>query len=66
MECFSERFVAAMEELLDSPHRIVATIHRTAGGFIGKVRRRSDAEIWELTLKNRDGVPDRALSWIRR
>jgi nucleoside-triphosphatase len=66
MECFSERFVAAMKELLDSPHRIVATIHRTAGGFIGSVRRRSDAEIWELTLKSRDGVLDRALSWIRR
>ncbi len=66
MECFSERFVAAMKELLDSSHRIVATIHRTAGGFIGSVRRRPDAEIWELTAKNREGVLDRALSWIRR
>lgn len=66
MECFSGRFVAAVKDLLDSPHRIVATIHRTAGGFIGSVRRRSDLEIWELTSKNREGVLNRALSWIRR
>ena len=64
MECFSPRFVAAMRALLDSRRCVVATVHQTAGGFVRDVRERPDAELWELTLANRDAMPDRVLAWI--
>jgi nucleoside-triphosphatase len=66
MECFSERFVAAIQRLLDSAYRIVATIHRGAGGFAGQVKRRPEVDLWEVTLQNRDELVGRVLAWIGR
>ncbi len=64
MECFSLKFVSAMTALLDSGHRIVATIHRSSGGFIGQVKRRPDVDVWEVTLDNRDGIVGQVVDWI--
>ena len=64
MECFSERFVAAVRALLDSGARIVATIHRNAGGFVQEVKERPDTELWEVTRENRDAMAERVLAWI--
>jgi nucleoside-triphosphatase len=66
MECMSPRFVGAMGALLDSGRGIIATIHRTAGGFIREVRERPDVEIWSMTLKNRDEMLRRVISWAKR
>ena len=66
MECFSERFIEATRALLDSAHTVVAVVHRSAGGFVGEVRRRKDAELWEVTAENRARVADRALDWLQR
>jgi len=64
MECLSPRFVAAMRTLLDSRKAVVATIAQRGGGFVTEVKGREDAEVWELTRANRDGMPARVLDWI--
>jgi nucleoside-triphosphatase len=65
MECFSARFITAVSALLDSGHRIVATIHQRAGGFVQRVKNHPDVELWQVTRGNRDGMPDRVVAWIR-
>ena len=65
MECMSSRFVAALRGLLDSAKPVVATIARRGGGFITEVKARKDAELWEVTRANRDGMPQEVLTWFR-
>ncbi len=65
MECLSAGFVTAMRALLDSDRRVLATIARKGGGFIAEVKRRSDAELWEVTAGNRDALPEGVLAWVR-
>ncbi len=65
MECLSEAFVAAMRVLLDSERRVLATIARRGGGFIDQVKRRGDTELWEVTVRNRERLPERVLAWVR-
>lgn len=65
MECLSERFVDRMRALLDSERRVLATIARKGGGFVAEVKRRGDAELEEVTMRNRDGLVERVLAWAR-
>lgn len=64
MECLSERFVEATQALLDSGRLVVATVGERGSGFIADVKRRPDAELWEVTRQNRDEMPARVLAWI--
>jgi nucleoside-triphosphatase len=64
MECFSGRFVAAVRALLAADARVVATVHRRAGGFAGELRSRPGAILLEVTPGNRDGLPSRVARWI--
>jgi nucleoside-triphosphatase len=64
MECLSPVFVQAMRTLLESERRVVATIARRGTGFIAEVKRRSDAQLWEVSRQNRDALPDRILAWL--
>jgi nucleoside-triphosphatase len=65
MECLSPGFVAAMQELLDSPATVVATVALRGDGFIALVKQRADIEIWTVTRANRDELPARVLAWLR-
>ncbi|HEV8609915.1 MAG TPA: NTPase [Thermoanaerobaculia bacterium] len=64
MECFSARFVAATERLLDAGRLVVATVALRGGGFIEEVKRRRDVELRNITRSNRDGMPAQILEWI--
>ena len=65
MECLSSRFVGAMRALLDSTRPVLATVAQRGGGFIAEVKHREDVLLWEVTLGNRDEMPDRLLAWLR-
>jgi nucleoside-triphosphatase len=65
MECLSKRFVEAVTGLLDSRQLMVATVARKGGGFIERVKKREDAELWEVTRKNRDHLPEAILDWLQ-
>jgi nucleoside-triphosphatase len=57
MECFSQRFIAHMQKLLDSEKIVVATIAKRGGGFIANVKRRDDVQMIEMSMHNRDAIP---------
>ncbi len=64
MECFSQRFVAAIRCLLDSDKCVVASIARQGTGLIAEVKHRADVELWEVTVRNRDALVVPILQWI--
>jgi nucleoside-triphosphatase len=66
MECFSTRFVQAMERLLEDPRPLVATVAARGGGFIGSIKARTDCELWTVDPSSRDGLPDRVLGWLKQ
>jgi nucleoside-triphosphatase len=65
MECLSQRFIAAIRELLNSKALVLATIAQRGGGLIEKAKQTKDAELWEVTRANRDDLPERVLAWLR-
>jgi nucleoside-triphosphatase len=64
MECFSRPFIEAIARLLDDPRPLVATVARQGPGLIAEVKRRTDVELWQVTTKNRQRMPDEVVSWL--
>ena len=58
MECFSEAFKQAATRALDAPNIVIGTITYGGGGFILEIKNRGDVEINEVTVENRDLLPD--------
>jgi len=65
MECFSGRFVAAVQRALDSPADVVATVALRGGGFIEQVKRRGDVELLHVTRRSADELLGRLLERFR-
>jgi nucleoside-triphosphatase len=58
MELFSPRFKEAVREALDSEKVVLAVVHAKAHDLvILEVKKREDAEVFLVTLTNRDGLP---------
>lgn len=64
MECFSDVFKEAAINALDSPNLVVGTITFGGDDFILDVKEREDIEIHEVTLDNRDLLPELILKKI--
>lgn len=58
MECFSQKFISAAKQALDSPKIVIGTITLGGSDFILEVKQRSDIEILEVTLENREDLPE--------
>jgi len=58
MECLSRAFCEAVQLLLDSEAPVLGTVAMKGGGFIAEVKARSDVALLEVTVRNRDGLPD--------
>lgn len=57
MELASQRFRAAVEELLEEPVALAATVHVARHPFTDGLKRRPDVELVRLTAANRDALP---------
>ncbi|MDA8089208.1 MAG: hypothetical protein M0Z61_03135 [Nitrospiraceae bacterium] len=64
MECFSGGFKDAALKALDSPNIVIGTITRGGDDFIKSIKSRGDIEIHEVTVKNRDLLPDLILKKV--
>ncbi|MEA3416444.1 MAG: nucleoside-triphosphatase [Thermodesulfobacteriota bacterium] len=64
MECFSEVFKQAATNVLDSPNIVVGTITLGGDDFIQEIKNRGDIEINEVTMDNRDSLPNLILRKI--
>lgn len=65
MECFSKKFIDATIQALDSDNIVIGTITFGGTDFIQEVKKRSDIEIIEVTLENRDELPKIILEKIK-
>ncbi len=61
MECFSEVFRRAAIEALDSANIVLGTITLGGDEFVIGIKNRVDIEIHEVTLENRDLLPELVL-----
>jgi len=64
MECLSSAFVEAVMRLLDSGRPLIATVAQRGEGFIADVKRRPDAELWQVMRETRDELPARIIHWL--
>lgn len=64
MECFSEVFRQAVISALDAPNIVIGTITFGGDDFILGIKKREDIEIHEVTMENRDSLPDKVLAEI--
>lgn len=66
MECFSESFRKAALRALDSPNIVIGTITYGGDDFIRGIKARDDIEIHEVTLQNRDALPEQIILKVRK
>jgi len=64
MECFSAQFCDAALNALNAPNRVVGTIAVGGTDFIRSVKARNDVTIYEVTLHNRDQLPDQLVTML--
>ncbi len=66
MECFSGKFKEAAVAALDSENVVLGTITLGGTDFILHIKERDDIEIIEVTLENRDTLPNVVVKKIER
>ena len=60
MELFSQRFKQAVRQALDSRKLVLAVVHEKAKDpLINEAKQREDAEIFTVTLANRDAITEK-------
>jgi nucleoside-triphosphatase len=64
MECFSLAFKQATTNAIDAPNIVIGTITLGGDDFIQEIKKRQDMEISEVTVENRDLLPDIMLKKI--
>lgn len=64
MECLAPGLVAAIERLLDSGPPLIAAVAAKGGGLIAAVKERPGVELVQVTLKNRDALPEDLYRWL--
>jgi nucleoside-triphosphatase len=65
MECLSERFVDSIQRLLHTGKPLIATVALKGGGLIDTIKHWPQSEVWEVTLANRNQLPDKAMQWLQ-
>jgi len=66
MECFSERFRKAAINALDLENVVLGTIPAGGTDFIRGIKERKDIKIYEVTVQNRDGLPEYLVGEIEK
>ena len=64
MECFSQTFVGAVEQLLADPRPLLGTIALRGPAFIATVRGRPDVVLLEVTRDNRDALVEEIVARV--
>ncbi len=68
MECFSEKFVAAVRRLFTSEKSVLATVAKKGAGLISEVKKYPNIKLFNLTRSDRDitvAEISRILSFLR-
>jgi nucleoside-triphosphatase len=65
MECFSEKFLALISELLESKQLFIATVAMKGGGLITEIKKRNDIQLFEVNRKNQDKIIRQILNIVK-
>lgn len=65
MELFSDKFRDAVEQAVESDKTVFATISKYGGPFEEHLKERPDSKVVEVTLENRDKLPDKVFEMMR-
>ncbi|GAI61895.1 unnamed protein product [marine sediment metagenome] len=69
MECFSEKFVAAVRRLFASEKSVLATVAQKGAGLISEIKNYPNIQLFTLTTANREKVTAeilKKLSFLKR
>ena len=66
MECSSGRFRRAVEDALDAPVNVLATIGMSRLPFFQAIRARPDVELFTMTERNRDALVAELSAYLQR
>ena len=69
MECFSEKFVAAVRRLFASKKSVLATVAKKGAGLISEVKKYPNIKLFNLTRSDRDRTTAeilQALSFLKK
>jgi len=64
MECFSARFVAALESLWRQPVPLLVTVAAKGGGYIAAIKAKPDKTLITVSTANRDELPAHILKLL--
>ena len=65
MEMFSRSFKGVVQEALNSPKKVIATVPIHESFFLKKVKTRYDSEIIEITKQNRDSLAEEIVEKVK-
>ena len=65
METFSRRFRQVVLQCLDSDKPLLGTIQKRDDPFLNAIRRRPDVQVIEVTVENREHLPESLLSGLQ-
>ena len=64
MELVSPAFREAVLVALDGPKEVLATVMARSHPWVDRLKRRDDVTLVEVTLANRQALPERILGWL--
>ena len=64
MELFCDAFREAVVEAVGGKPRVIGTVMRGRNPWVDELKTRDQVEVWEVTTRNRDELPDQILRWL--
>jgi nucleoside-triphosphatase len=64
MELFSGEFRGAVLKAMSSPKLVIATVMQKDDDWVNALKGMPQVTVWEVTLRNRDDMPQRVMEWI--
>jgi nucleoside-triphosphatase len=64
MELFCEAFKEAVTEAVESENPVLATVMRGSRPWVDELRAKEQVEVWEVTVENRDTLPEQVCRWV--
>ena len=65
MELFSRKFLQCVLRCLDAPLPVLGTIQKKRTDILNNIRARSDVDVMEITMANRDRLPQTLLELLQ-
>jgi nucleoside-triphosphatase len=64
MELFCKAFKEAVSEAVENENPVLATVMRVSRPWVDELKVKEQVEVWEVTVGNRDTLPERVRRWI--